>query len=104
MTGEFPLDGTVRRPWSRSGNGRRSTLGSCTVSWGSPPSCAESCTFLALGSASLLAAPMAIAFAVTAFWWNLTRPGGMGAPAVAVLGPCRGCLHGCVECRERIDA
>ena len=37
-------------------------------------------TFLALGSASLLAAPMAIAFAVTAFWWNLTRPGGVGAP------------------------
>jgi hypothetical protein len=61
-------------------------------------------TFLALGSASLLAAPTAIAFAVTAFWWNVTRPGGMGAPKVAVLGPCRGCPRGCVECRERIDA
>jgi hypothetical protein len=61
-------------------------------------------TFLALGSASLLAAPMAIAFAVTAFWWNVTRPGGMGARTVAALGPCRGCPHGCVECRERIDA
>ena len=61
-------------------------------------------TFLALGAASLLAAPMAIAFAVTAFWWNLTRPGGMGARAVAPLGPCRGCPRGCVECRERIEA
>jgi glycerol uptake facilitator-like aquaporin len=61
-------------------------------------------TFLALGAASLLSAPMAIAFAVTAFWWNLTRPGGATmAPAVA-LGPCRGCRRGCVECRERIDA
>ena len=62
------------------------------------------CTFLALSSASLLAAPMAIAFAVTAFWWNVTRPGGLGAPVVAALGPCRGCPRGCVECRERIDA
>ena len=61
-------------------------------------------TFLALGAASLLAAPMAIAFAVTVFWWNLTRPGGMGARAVAPLGPCRGCPRGCVECRERIGA
>ena len=61
-------------------------------------------TFLAFGSASLMAAPTAIACAVTAFWWNVTRPGGMGAPAVAALGPCRGCPRGCVECRERIDA
>ena len=62
-------------------------------------------TFLALGAASLLAAPMAIAFAVTAFWWNVTRPGGVGdGRVVAALGPCRGCPRGCVECRERIDA
>ncbi len=61
-------------------------------------------TFLALGAASLLSAPMAIAFAVTAFWWNLTRPGGAARAPVAAIGPCRGCPHGCVECRERIDA
>ena len=60
-------------------------------------------TLLALGAASLMAAPMAIAFAVTAFWWNVTRPGGAMRP-VAALGPCRGCPRGCVECRERIDA
>jgi hypothetical protein len=64
-------------------------------------------TFLALAAASLLSAPMAIAFAVTAFWWNLTRPGGValttGATTGAV-GPCRGCPRGCVGCRERIDA
>jgi hypothetical protein len=61
-------------------------------------------TFLALGAASLLSAPMAIAFAVTAFWWNLTRPGGAAMAPVAAIGPCRGCPRGCVECRERIDA
>ena len=47
-------------------------------------------TFLALGAASLLAAPMAIALAVTAFWWNLTRPGGMGARTVADPRPVPG--------------
>ena len=36
--------------------------------------------------------------------WSVTRPGGLGAPVVAALGPCRGCPRGCVECRERIDA
>ena len=61
-------------------------------------------TFLALGGGSLMAAPLAIAFAVTAFWWNLMRPGGFGLRAVPVVGPCRGCPRGCVECRERIDA
>jgi len=61
-------------------------------------------TFLALGVGSLLAAPMAIAFAVAAFWWNLNRPGGAGPWPVPAIGPCRGCLRGCVECRERIDA
>ena len=39
---EFPLDGTVCRPWSRSDNGHGPHWGTCTVSWGSPPSCAES--------------------------------------------------------------
>jgi hypothetical protein len=61
-------------------------------------------TFFAFGAGSLIAAPLAITFAVTAFWWNLTRPGGAGlriAPAGG--GPCRGCNPGCVECRERID-
>ena len=61
-------------------------------------------TFVALLAASLLAAPMAIAFAVTAFWWNLTRPGGMAPRPFAAVGPCRGCPRGCVECRERIEA
>jgi hypothetical protein len=68
-------------------------------------------TLLALAAASLLSAPMAIAFAVTAFWWNLTRPGGVamttsltGATTGAAVGPCRGCPRGCVGCRERIDA
>jgi hypothetical protein len=61
-------------------------------------------TFLAFGAGSLLAAPMAIAFAVTAFWWNLMRPGGVGRRPVPAMGPCPGCLRGCVECRERIDA
>jgi hypothetical protein len=61
-------------------------------------------TFLALGAGSLLAAPLSIAFAVTAFWWNLTRPGGAALRPVPAAGPCRGCPHGCVECRERIEA
>jgi hypothetical protein len=60
-------------------------------------------TFLALGAGSLIAAPMAIAFAVMAFWWNLTRPGGAMLQPAQVNGPCRGCTRGCVECRERID-
>jgi hypothetical protein len=60
-------------------------------------------TFLALGAGSLIAAPMAIAFAVTAFWWNLVRPGGASLRLAAAVGPCRGCARGCVECRERID-
>ena len=60
-------------------------------------------TFLALGAGSLLAAPMAIAFAVTAFWWNLVRPGGASLRLVQSGGPCGGCTRGCVECRERID-
>jgi hypothetical protein len=61
-------------------------------------------TFLALGAASLLSAPTAIAFAVTAFWWNMTRPDRAAFASAAVLGPCRGCPRGCVECRERLDA
>jgi hypothetical protein len=60
-------------------------------------------TFLALGSGSLLAGPLAIAFAVTAFWWNLVRPGGASRRLEPGGGPCRGCAHGCVQCRERID-
>jgi hypothetical protein len=60
-------------------------------------------TFLALGAGSLVAAPMAIAFAVTAFWWNLIRPGGAAWQPARVSGPCHGCARGCVECRERID-
>ena|SRR5689334_1067802 len=61
-------------------------------------------TFLALGTASLMSAPTAIAFAVTAFWWNMTRPSPPAMAAGAPLGLCRGCARGCVECRERIDA
>jgi hypothetical protein len=60
-------------------------------------------TFLALGAGSLIAAPLAITFAVTAFWWNLSRPGGASLRIAAAEGPCRGCSRGCVECRERID-
>ena len=60
-------------------------------------------TFLAFGAGSLVAAPLAVTFAVTAFWWNLTRPGGAGLRVAPSGGPCRGCRHGCVECRERLD-
>jgi hypothetical protein len=102
VTVVFPLDGTARRPWSRSDNGRVHT-GAVHRLLGIAAVLSGIMTFLALGAGSLLAAPLAIALAVTAFWWNLTRPGGMGARTVATLGPCRGCPHGCVECRERID-
>ena len=61
-------------------------------------------TFLALGAGSLIAAPMAIAFAVTAFWWNLARPGGAARQPLPATGQCPGCPRGCVQCRERIDA
>jgi hypothetical protein len=60
-------------------------------------------TFLALSAGSLIAAPMAIAFAVMSFWWNLTRPGGATPRPLPIAGPCRGCARGCVQCRERID-
>lgn len=60
-------------------------------------------TFLAFGAGSLIAAPLAVTFAVTAFWWNLSRPGGAGMQVAPVGGPCRGCRRGCVGCRERID-
>jgi hypothetical protein len=60
-------------------------------------------TFFALGAGSLIAAPAAIAFAVTAFWWNICRPGGLGMRVLPTGGACRGCSRGCVECRERID-
>jgi hypothetical protein len=103
VTVVFPLDGTAHRPWSRSDNGMGSDwavhrlLGIAAVLSGIM-------TFLALGAGSLLAAPMAIVFAVTAFWWNLMRPGDVGPRPAAAEGPCPGCLRGCVKCRERIDA
>ena len=58
-------------------------------------------TLLTIPAGGLMAAPVAVAFAVTAFWWHVTRP---APPHATSGGLCSGCLRGCVECRERISA
>lgn len=58
-------------------------------------------TLLTIPAGGLMAMPAAFAFAVTAFWWYVTRP---AMALVTNEGLCSGCLRGCVECRERITA
>jgi hypothetical protein len=62
-------------------------------------------TWWAITTRTWMAAPLAIAFVVTAFWWHIHRVGSArtGADLAAPGGLCTGCAAGCVECRERIE-
>jgi hypothetical protein len=56
-------------------------------------------TTWAMYTRTWLAAPVALGFVLTSFWWHIQR-----VPSSAAVPPaCTGCRNGCPRCRERID-